>query len=169
MATGIAAIPLLLVKLWSVFPLLLQWPPVKSLVQALERATIAIFVAASLLQLASGLLNTYKWYPWTFPFRQTHYWMGWVIVGSLALHIAVKLPVIARHWRRTSPETQEKAPRNKLDGGQRTGVDRRAFLATITASSALLALTTAGQSFAWLAPFNIFAPRRKNTATQVCP
>ncbi|MEO8222439.1 MAG: molybdopterin-dependent oxidoreductase [Specibacter sp.] len=168
-ATGIAAIPLLLAKLWSVFPLLLQWPPVKSLVQALERATIAIFVAASLLQLATGLLNTYKWYPWTFPFRQTHYWMGWVIVGSLALHIAVKLPVIARHWRRTSPETQEKMPNKELDGGRRTGVSRRAFLVTITASTALVVLATAGQSFAWLAPFNVFAPRRKNTGPQGVP
>ncbi|MDT4912093.1 MAG: hypothetical protein QOC66_1221, partial [Pseudonocardiales bacterium] len=35
--TGTAAIPLLLVKLWSVFPKLFAWPPVKSALHALER------------------------------------------------------------------------------------------------------------------------------------
>ena len=97
---GIAAIPLLLAKLWSVYPELLTWPPVKSLVHGLERASIALFIASSLLQLTTGLINTYKWYPWPFPFRETHYWLAWVIWGSLLLHIAVKLPVIAAHWRR---------------------------------------------------------------------
>ncbi len=96
---GIAAIPLLLAKLWSVYPELLKWPPVKSVWHALERASIALFIGSSLIQLLTGLVNTYKWYPWPFPFRETHYWLAWVIVGSLALHIALKLPAIMTHWR----------------------------------------------------------------------
>ncbi|BAS11207.1 oxidoreductase molybdopterin binding [Arthrobacter sp. Hiyo4] len=102
---GIASIPLLLAKLWSVFPELLKWPPVKSLAHGLERASIALFIASSLLQLTTGLINTYKWYPWPFPFRETHYWMSWVIWGSLLLHIGLKLPAIMAHWRNRGLET----------------------------------------------------------------
>ena len=96
---GLASIPLLLAKLWSVYPELLKWPPVASVGQALERGSIALFIGSSLIELTTGLINTYKWYPWPFPFRETHYWLSWVIWGSLLLHIAVKLPLIAAHWR----------------------------------------------------------------------
>ena len=96
---GIACIPLLLGKLHAVFPQLFQTPPVRHPVQVLERASIAIFVASSILQLVTGLLNTYQWYPWPFPFKQVHFALSFVIVGSLAVHIAVKLPLITRYWR----------------------------------------------------------------------
>ena len=96
---GIACIPLLLGKLWAVFPQLFQYPLVRHPVQLLERASIALFVASSLLQLVTGLLNTYQWYPWPFPFKQVHFALSFVIIGSLAVHIAVKLPLITRYWR----------------------------------------------------------------------
>lgn len=165
--TGIAAIPLLLAKLWSVFPLLLHWPPVESVLHALERASIALFVASSLVELATGLLNTYKWYPWPFPFRQTHYWLAWVIIGSLALHIAVKLPVIAQHWRRTGGNCySDEEPRATEKAG---APNRRSFLTAVTAATAFTVLATAGQSFGWLAPANLFAPRRQGTGPQGVP
>ena len=96
---GIAAIPLLLGKLHAVFPQLFQTPPVRHPVQVLERASIALFVATSVLQLVTGLLNTYQWYPWPFPFKQVHFALSFVLIGSLAVHIAVKLPLIQRYWR----------------------------------------------------------------------
>jgi DMSO/TMAO reductase YedYZ molybdopterin-dependent catalytic subunit len=96
---GIAAIPLLLGKLHAVFPQLFQHPPVRHPVQVLERASIALFIATSVLQLVTGLLNTYQWYPWPFPFREVHFALSFVIIGSLAVHIAVKLPLITRYWR----------------------------------------------------------------------
>ena len=99
---GIACIPLVLGKLWAVYPKLFTWPPVRSLPQALERASIAVLVSAALLQVAMGLINTYQWYPWPFSFRKVHYALAWVIIGSLAIHIAVKLPIIVRHWRAAS-------------------------------------------------------------------
>ena len=58
---GTAAVPLLLVKLWSVFPRLFARPPsdVRRLVlHGLERASIGALVAASIFQLASGLANS---------------------------------------------------------------------------------------------------------------
>ena len=39
-ATGIAAVPLLLAKLWSVYPRLFVWPPVRSVAHALERLSL---------------------------------------------------------------------------------------------------------------------------------
>jgi hypothetical protein len=96
---GIACFPLLLAKLFIVFPDLFQQPPVRSFLGFLERASIALFVGASLVQITIGLLNTYQWYPWPFPFRETHFALGWILIGSLALHIGIKLPIISRVWR----------------------------------------------------------------------
>ena len=95
---GIACFPLLLAKLYIVFPDLFQSPPVKSFLHLLERASIALFVGASLVQITIGLVNTYRWYPWPFPFREVHYALGWVLVGLLVLHIGIKLPIISRFW-----------------------------------------------------------------------
>lgn len=96
---GIACFPLLFAKLYAVFPHLFQWPPITRPVQILERASIALFVAASLVQIFTGLLNTFQYYPWPFPFKQVHYALSYVIIGSLIVHIGVKLPIIARYWR----------------------------------------------------------------------
>jgi hypothetical protein len=95
---GIACFPLLFGKLYAVFPQLFKYPPVKSPVEILERASIALFVAASLVQIFTGLLNTFQYYPWPFPFKQVHYALAYVIIGSLAVHIGVKLPIIRRYW-----------------------------------------------------------------------
>ena len=96
---GIAIIPLLLAKLNVVMPALAQVPPVRGVLHLLERLSIAVLVSASIVQVGTGLLNTYQWYPFPFPFRQTHNAMAYVIIGSLIVHIASKLPVIARYWR----------------------------------------------------------------------
>ena len=99
---GILCFPLLFAKLYIVFPELFQTPPVRSLPHFLERASIALFVASSIVQIVIGLLNTYQWYAlFPFPFRQTHYALSFVIIGSLAIHIAVKLDIIAKYWRKS--------------------------------------------------------------------
>lgn len=68
-ASGIASIPLLFAKLWTVYPRLFEWPPVRSVVHALERLSIGVLVGSVLLQLLTGLLNTLQWYPWPWNFR----------------------------------------------------------------------------------------------------
>ncbi len=98
--TGIAIIPLLLAKLNTVMPALVQTPPVRGVLHLLERVSIAVLVSASIIQVVTGLLNTYQWYPWPFPFRQVHNALAYVIIGSLVIHVAAKLPVIARYWRK---------------------------------------------------------------------
>jgi hypothetical protein len=97
---GIAIIPLLVAKLNAVMPALLQDPPVRGVLHLLERVSIAVFVSAALVQVATGLVNTYQWYPWPFPFRQVHYALSFVLIGSLVLHIGTKLPIITRYWRK---------------------------------------------------------------------
>ncbi|MEP6478388.1 MAG: molybdopterin-dependent oxidoreductase [Rhodoglobus sp.] len=99
--SGIACFPLIFAKLYSVFPELFQTPPVRSFPHLLERASIALFVAASLVQITIGLLNTYQFYSlFPFSFRHTHFVLSFVVIGSLAIHIGVKLPIIARYWRK---------------------------------------------------------------------
>jgi hypothetical protein len=97
---GTVLIPLVLAKLWVVYPRLFEWPPVTSVAHAAERLSVALLVSTSLLQPLIGLVNTYQWYPWPFPFRQTHWVLAWVMVGSVLLHVAVKLPLVVEHWRR---------------------------------------------------------------------
>src|SRR5207344_2676668 len=58
--SGTAAVPLLLVKLWTVFPKLLARPPRETrdlVAHGLERISIAVLVAAAIFQLVTGLAN----------------------------------------------------------------------------------------------------------------
>lgn len=101
---GAMLIPLLLAKLWVVFPKLFTWPPVRSLPHLLERASLAILVATALMEPITGVLNALKWYPWDFSFRRTHFALAWVLIGAMIVHIAVHLPAIIRAWRSGGPE-----------------------------------------------------------------
>lgn len=81
--SGTAAIPLLLVKLWTVFPkLFARMPSPRSpefVLHPLERASIAALVAAAVFQLASGLsLTPHSGIPGASPSgRRTTPWRGW--------------------------------------------------------------------------------------------
>jgi hypothetical protein len=97
---GEMMIPLLLAKLWVVFPRLFEWPAVRSFVHLVERGSIALLVATALLQLLMGTLNTLQWYPWPFSFPRTHWALSWVLIGLIVVHVGVKLPLALRHWRR---------------------------------------------------------------------
>lgn len=102
-ATGIACLPLLLAKLWTVYPLLFSFPPFRNVGQALERASIGLLISGAIVQLVTGVLNTYQWYPFPWAFRDVHYALSWVIIGSLLVHVAVQLPKIIRYWRDRTP------------------------------------------------------------------
>ncbi|WP_237280355.1 molybdopterin-dependent oxidoreductase [Subtercola vilae] len=210
---GIACFPLLFGKLYTVFPNLFETPPITGIGSLLARASIAVFVGASLVEITIGLLNTFQFYPWPFGFREVHFALSFVIIGSLAIHIAVKLPIIARYWRKRDgyrPEVSFDAdeqsaldaplidvPRPVLGtplepvaskvASQASGLtgrvfawidgtprpqprtSRRTFLATVGASVAAVVLLTAGQSFAVLKPFNVFAPREKGIGPNQVP
>ena len=96
---GSLLIPLLLAKLWIVFPKLFAWPPVRSVAHLLERLSVAVLVATALMEPVTGVLNALQWYPWDFSFRRTHFALAWALVGAIAVHVAVHLPAIVQAWR----------------------------------------------------------------------
>ncbi|WP_406430915.1 molybdopterin-dependent oxidoreductase [Streptomyces sp. NBC_00631] len=160
-ASGIAAVPLLLAKLWTVYPRLFEWPVLRSVRHALERVSVAVLVAGAVFELATGLLNTVQWYPWPFSFVPVHYAVAWLVIGALVLHIAVKAPEIRAHWSRRSPGT--------LALPARDGADRRSLLAAVGAAVGAVTLTTVGQSFTPLKDFILFAPRHPDHGPQALP
>ncbi|WP_235079623.1 molybdopterin-dependent oxidoreductase [Amycolatopsis orientalis] len=132
--SGIAAIPLLLAKLWSVYPKLFERPLVRSVPHAVERLSILVLSGAAFFELSSGLLNVAQNYPWNFYFPQVHYAVAWVAIGSVFVHVAVKLPVIRRALTRQPRPAQPPGP----------GLSRRGFLATTGIATGVAVLATAG-------------------------
>src|SRR5262245_17607665 len=94
--SGIAAIPLIIVKLWSVWPQLFERPIIGGPVRQMERLSILVLVGSVLFQLSTGLLNIAQWYAFKFFFTTSHYAMAYVAAGAVLVHIGVKLPVIRR-------------------------------------------------------------------------
>ncbi|MBM0240535.1 hypothetical protein JNW88_31855, partial [Micromonospora sp. ATA32] len=66
--SGIAAVPLLLVKLWSVYPKLFVRPALGSATRLLDRLSLYVLIGAAFFQLATGLFNSAQSYPWRFTF-----------------------------------------------------------------------------------------------------
>ena len=157
-ASGTAAIPLLLVKLWAVFPKLFAQIPLKDprqlLVHLLERGSIAVLVAAAITELAIGLANAAQWYPWSFHFRATHYALAWVVTGSLLLHIAVKLPIIRRALGVPLTGPTPGPTETSYDGPS-----RRALLRTGLLASGVAVLASAGSTVPLLRRVSIFGVR----------
>lgn len=71
--TGVACVPLLLAKLYAAYPRLFERPMVGSPLRLLERASIAVLVASSLLQVFTGVANIAQWYVFGFGFTAVHW------------------------------------------------------------------------------------------------
>lgn len=151
---GTMAVPLLLVKLWVVYPKLFERPPARLralVVTLLERGSIGVLVAAAIFMLASGLANAAQWYPWAFSFRRTHYAVAWLAIGALIVHVAVKLPLV-----RSGLAERVEHDDDATDG---TGLSRRGLLRATWASAGVAALATAGATVPWLRRVSVFAVR----------
>jgi hypothetical protein len=156
---GTAAVPLLLVKLWTVFPKLVARPPraLGELVgHGLERLSIALLVAAAVFQLATGLANAAQWYPWHFHFRATHYAVAWIAIGSLVVHVVVKLPLI-----RSALTADVNSPALDRSGAAAgPGVlSRRGLLRTTWLASGVAVVATAGATVPWLRHVSVLGVR----------
>ena len=166
-ATGIAAIPLLLAKLWTVFPKLFVWPPFRTVASALERLSLLPLVGGAVFQLFSGLANINLWYPWPFNFPIAHYWVAWITMGALVVHIGAKISTTRASLRRTDPRgtTATVDP----DEVPAAGMSRRQLLATAFGVSGLVTLATVGETYAPLRKLALLAPRRPDTGPQGFP
>ncbi|WP_433681912.1 molybdopterin-dependent oxidoreductase [Nocardia sp. CA-119907] len=174
---GVAAIPLLLVKLWAVYPRLFRRPIIGSPLRMLERGSIALLVGATIFQLSTGLLNIAQYYPWKFFFPTAHYAMAYLAVGALAVHLAVKLPVIRDALQRpltdpgvespaefTGSQLESSTPPTIGTPGQTTPetrppISRRAVLTGASLAAVAAGLAVAGQTVPFLRWAAVLAPR----------
>ncbi len=179
--TGIAAIPLLLAKLWTVWPKLFSWPPVHNVAHALERLSLVALVGGSLFQLLTGVANIAYWYsPMPFFFPTAHFWTAWIVIGALVIHIGTK-GVVARHalGRGATDEAATTVATSSVpaptDAERRSappdrgGLTRRGFVATIMGSAAVLVVTVAGETVAPLRRLALLAPRNPVVGPQHLP
>jgi hypothetical protein len=158
-ASGMAAIPLLLAKLWVVHPRFFEWPPARSVLHAFERLALVPLVGGGLFQLLSGTLNVAEWYPWSFFFPRAHFWVAWIVIGALTVHVGAKAAATQDAvWRRQAPV-----------GGRDPAGDRRAFLGGVAATSVGLVVATAGGTVTALSPVSVLAQRRPGVGPQGLP
>ncbi len=151
---GLAVIPIVMAKLWSVMPRLFALPPFKTPAQALERLSIALLVSSTIFQLATGLVNAEYWYPFHFNFVVAHYWGAVIFLGAFVLHVAIKLPT-ALGRREEEPDVLKAARPAPAT------ISRRGLLAFTGAGAGLIVVGNAGQALG--GPFRtlaFLAPRR---------
>ena len=156
-ATGIASIPLLLAKLWTVYPRLWQWPPVESLLHAIERISLVPLVAGSVFLLFTGMADIGLWYPWRFFFPIAHYWAAWITIGALVIHVGAKATIARRALASRDPE------------GNAGGLTRRGFLGVAFGTAGILTIVTIGQTLRPLNRIAVLAPRHPDIGPQGFP
>jgi DMSO/TMAO reductase YedYZ molybdopterin-dependent catalytic subunit len=180
-AVGMASIPLVLLKLWTVYPNLFRWPPARSIKKAIERGTVAILVASTLVQLTTGFLNVLNWYPFPWFFPPVHRFLGYVVAGSILLHVAVKLPDIVYGlqtkvadgdvlteipWHENPASHSNAGP---LPPPATPGLSRRGVLTAAGAGIGVAVVTSVGQTLTPLEPLGLLAVRRPSRGPQGVP
>jgi hypothetical protein len=159
--TGLALIPVLLAKLWTVYPKLFAWPPASSTARAIERIYLLPLIGGSLFLLLSGLGNINLWRPGDLPFRPFHYAASWIVMGALVVHVGGRWAVTRRALARSTPEARDRPVSERLD--------RRRFLFGVAAAAGTVALFTAGQTVEGLRHLALLAPRRPDRGPQGFP
>lgn len=155
---GLTLVPVLLAKLWSVIPKLFDWPPARSLAQAVERVSLLLLVGGAGFQFATGILNIQLFYVFPFSFYPAHLYGAWIFLAALAVHVGVRLPaairaVRSRDLRRelrtglagTRPEPPDPDGLVPVDPAPPT-MSRRGLLAFVGGGSVLMFGLSAGQT-----------------------
>lgn len=165
-ATGIASIPLLLAKLWTVYPHFFTMPPLRSVAHLVERVSLLPLVGGSVSLLISGVASISRWFPWGFSFPTGHYAAAWITIGALVIHVGAKLGATRLALSRRGRETEGAYRAADRDDG---GLTRRGFLWSAAAASGLLTLFTVGQTFRPLSWLAVLAPRDPTIGPQGLP
>ncbi len=168
---GIALIPVVLAKLWSVAPKLFEWPPVKSAAQALERISLLMIVGGILFLIVTGVMNIQYDYAWGFSFYTGHFYASWVFIAGFAAHVALKLPVMIRSLRSRSfvaemavstrdTVAEPRDPDHLVSPAPAEAtMSRRGALAVVGGGSLGLFALSVGQSVDPLRPTALLSPR----------
>ena len=160
--SGIASMPVLVAKLWLVWPRFVAFPVAKRASQLVERIGLFPLVAGGIFMTFSGVANIAQWYPWKFSFTASHYWMAWVTMGGMVAHVGAKWAIARRSLTRPSRRPPLAAADPVLGTtaeGAGEGLSRRGLLTTVAAASGLLTLTTIGQTIRPLRRLGLLAPR----------
>ena len=170
---GLAILPLLLAKLWSVIPRLFAWPPFSSPAEAVERVAIGLLVSSAIFLFATGIANAQYWYPFGFNFVVAHYYAAVIFVAALGAHLTIKLPVAVRAIRARDglAPLREDLAGTRAEPVEDDGlvaaapaaatITRRGVLGLVGGASALILVGNAGQSIGGpLRRLSLFAPRR---------
>jgi DMSO/TMAO reductase YedYZ molybdopterin-dependent catalytic subunit len=140
---GVALIPVLLAKLWSVLPRLFTLPPVRSLAHALERISLLLLVGGALFEFTTGVLNVQLDYLFPGSFYPLHFYGAWVFFAAFVTHAVLRVPAAVRNLRHLHDEEGGLVSPNPAP----PTVSRRGALAFVGGGSLLLLATTAGRSF----------------------
>jgi hypothetical protein len=89
---GLALIPVVMAKQWSVLPRLFERPLLRSPAHALERLSLVFLVGGIAFELVTGVLFIEYWIPFHFDFTAAHYYGAWVFFGAFLLHAGLKFP-----------------------------------------------------------------------------
>jgi DMSO/TMAO reductase YedYZ molybdopterin-dependent catalytic subunit len=171
---GLATIPILLAKLWSVIPKLFEWPPLRNPAHALDRLSLALLVSSGVFEFVTGVMNIQNDYGFGFFFTDAHYYGAWVFIAAFTFHACLKTPAMLRAFRErgvlkplmddvksTWPEPGEHGL-IAVDPGP-ASMSRRALLGMVGAGSGLLFLQGLGQSVGGpLRRLAFLAPRDRN-------
>jgi hypothetical protein len=161
-ASGIASLPVLVAKLWVVWPRFVAFPPFRKVADVVERLGLLALVGGGVFMVFSGVANTAQWYPWRFSFTAAHYWVAWVTIGAIVAHLGAKWAITRRavRFRSHRPVLAEAdASIGARAEGDHDGLSRRGFLAAVGAASGALTLTTVGETIPVLTPLALLAPR----------
>ena len=170
---GIASVPVLIAKLWVVWPRFVSFPVARRLSGLVERIGLFPLVAGGIFMTFSGVANIAQWYPWRFSFTASHYWMAWVTMGSIVAHGGAKWAIARRTLARPSrrPALADADPElgTSAEPPAGAGLTRRGLLTTVAAASGILTLTTIGQTIRPLRRLGLLAPRDPATGPQGYP
>ncbi|MFI1964295.1 molybdopterin-dependent oxidoreductase [Streptomyces pathocidini] len=157
---GIALIPVLLAKLWSVVPRLFALPPARSLGHALERLSLLLLVGGALFEFVTGVLDIQLEYVFPGSFYPLHFYGAWVFLAAFLAHVGLRLPQAVRVLRERRSERRGEPAGDGLDSPDPAPptLSRRGALGMVGAGSLLLLATTVGQSIEPLRATALLAP-----------
>jgi DMSO/TMAO reductase YedYZ molybdopterin-dependent catalytic subunit len=174
---GLALLPVVLAKLWSVLPRLFAWPPARSAAQVLERLSLIMIVGGVLFEIVTGVLNIQNYYVFPFSFYTAHLYGAWVFIAGLIAHVLLKFGRMRSglHSRSLRAELRtplertvpEAAGRGSLRPArpERPTISRRGLLGAVAGASLTLAGLAAGQSVGgWTRWTALFGPRGTSAA-----
>ncbi len=156
---GVALVPIVLGKLWSVLPKLFQWPPLRSPAEALERISLLALVGGILFELVTGLLNIQNDYVFGFSFYTAHLYGAFVFIAGFVVHVSLKVRLAVRSVRKREKAADGPDELVAPAPGPVT-ISRRGVVGLVGGTSLITVTLYAGQTIGGPArPLALLSPR----------